>query len=222
VLDDPNAIVRRAAVTGIGMYLSHYPQEHYYQQVLEELADVLENRCRRYEDGLLKIEICIALQHIPSDQSTERLLQLAHDLDFDVRKSAILALGSFHAQKLTIIPVLVPFLHDEHWSVREAAVTALGLLHAKEVEAQLLQLLEDPDIAVRKAVLIALGQICATQAIPILVANLAHDDLDYSAYQALAIIGTQHRELVVPYLTHENPKIHVFLKHILAEKSNVT
>ena len=77
-------MVRRAAVTGLGMYLSHYSQEQYHQQVLEKLSDVLTNRCRRYEDGLLKIEICNALQYIPSEQSKELLLQLAHDSDFDV------------------------------------------------------------------------------------------------------------------------------------------
>lgn len=222
VLDDSNAMVRRAAVTGLGMYLSHHPQDQYHQQVLDKLSEVLANRCRRYEDGLLKIEICTTLQHIASDPTKDLLLQLTHDIDFDVRKSAILALGSFRSLKKSLTPVLLPFLQDEHWSVREAAVTALGLLQANDAEDLLLRMLEDPDLAVRKALFIALGRICSIQAIPTLVENLAHDDLDYPAYQALAMITEHHREKIEPYLSHENPKIHLFMKHILEGKSRVT
>lgn len=217
VLDDSNAIVRRAAVTGTGVYLSHYPQEQYYHQVIDRLADVLENRCRRYEDGLLKIEICNALQHIPSEKSKAMLLQLASDPDFDVRKSAILALGVLKRYKTVLIPVLVPFLRDEHWSVREAAVTALGLLEAQEVAAELYGLLADADLVVRKAVFIALGRIGTTAAIPILVENLAHDDLNAAAYQALALLAARAPTLIVPYLGHENPKIHLFIQHLLKD-----
>lgn len=222
VLDDPNAMVRRAAVTGLGMYLSLYPQDQYHQQVLDKLSEVLANRCRRYEDGLLKIEICTTLQQIISEQSKDLLLRLTHDIDFDVRKSAILALGSFRSLKQSLTPILLPFLQDEHWSVREAAAAALGLLQAYEAEDPLLRMLEDPDLAVRKAVFIALGRICSTPAIPTLVENLAHDDLDFLAYQALAMITEHHREKIEPYLSHENPKIHLFMKHILERKSGVT
>jgi len=215
VLDDSNAMVRRAAVTGLGMYLSYHPQDQYHQQVLDKLSDVLAERCRRYEDGLLKIEICNTLQHVASDQSKELLLRLAHDIDFDVRKSAILALGSFSSLKISLTPVLLPFLQDEHWSVREAAVTALGLLQAKDAEEHFLRMLDGSDLAVRKALFIALGRICSIQAIPTLIENLAHDDLDYPAYQALTMIKKQHKEMIAPYLSHENPKIHLFMKHIL-------
>ena len=104
------------------------------------MADALENRCRRYEDGLLKIEICRTLQHIIADRSKDILLQLTTDFDFDVRKSAILALASFTPYKKPLTPILLQFLQDEHWSVREAVVTTIGLLHIEGVEEQLLQI----------------------------------------------------------------------------------
>ena len=157
LLDDSNPMVRRAAVVGIGTFLSQNPKEHYRMKVLERLTDVLEHRCRRYEDGLLKIETCNTLQHIHTEQSKELLLQLAHDVDFDVRKSSILALGMFSAYKETLIPAIRHYLQDAHWSVREAAVTALGMLHARELETELLNMLDEPDMTVRKALLMSLG-----------------------------------------------------------------
>jgi HEAT repeat protein len=218
ILDDPNPTVRRAAVTGIGVYLCQNPQEQYRQQVIEKLTDVLENRCRRYEDGLLKIETCNTLQHIETEQSKELLLQLAHDVDFDVRKSAIFVLGSFKRFTESLSPVLQGFLHDPHWSVREAAVTALGLLEHHDAESALLHMLDDPDLTVRKSLLMALGRIGSTQAIPTLVEHLAHDDLDYAAYQGLSRLLPQHKEQIAAYRSHENPKVHLLLKHILEKE----
>ena len=86
VLDDSNPLVQRAAVVGLAQYLERHPDEKYRQHVLEKINDVLEHRCRRYEDGLLKIEICQTLEHIESEQSKELLLKLTLDVDFDVRK----------------------------------------------------------------------------------------------------------------------------------------
>lgn len=218
VLDDANAMVRRAAVTGLGMYLAHHPEEQYYQQVLDKLSEVLTNRCRRYEDGLLKIEICTTLQHVRTEPSRDLLIQFTTDVDFDVRKSALLALGAFNTVKEVVIPILLPFLHDDHWSVREAAVTALGALQATIAEAQLLQMLDDSDLAVRRAIFIALGRIGSAEAIPILIEHLAHEDLDYAAYQALATIAIHAKEMIDAYVNHENPKIHQFIQHILERK----
>jgi HEAT repeat protein len=219
VLDDANAMVRRAAVTGLGMYLAHHAASQYQQEVLERMADVLINRCRRYEDGLLKIEICTTLQHIPSEQSLELLLQLTTDLDFDVRKSSILTLGRFTFAKARVVPLLISFLGDTHWSVREAAITALGALEAKEAEPQLLQMLAEADLVVQRATFIALGRIGSVSAIPVLIEHLAHEELDYAAYQALALLATQQPECLQSYVTHQNPKIHLFLQHLLEGKT---
>jgi HEAT repeat protein len=218
VLEDSNAMVRRAAVAGIGDYLSRYPEDMYRQQVLDKLADVLGNRCRRYEDGLLKIEICHTLEYIQSDKSKELLLQLAHDVDFDVRKSAILALGSFRNYLTSLTPILLTFLQDTHWSVREAAVTALGLLGDIGVETELLAMLDDPDLAVRKSLLITLGRIGSVRAIPTLGDYLAHDDLDYAAYQGLKILTAHFKEQVAAHDFGENPKVRLFLRHLLEKE----
>ncbi len=218
VLKDSNPTVSRAAVTGIGEFLKQQDREQYRDQVLEKLADVLEKRCRRYEDGLLKIEICNALQHIDCEQSQDLLLQLAHDVDFDVRKSAILTLGLFKAHTATLTSPLLTFLLDAHWSVREATVTALGMLGNREkVETQLVAMLDDPDLAVRKALLITLGRIGSAQSIPILIEQLAHDDLDYAAYQGLTQLVSQHRARIEAHLADKNPKVLMFIKHILEE-----
>jgi HEAT repeat protein len=95
ILDDSNPAVRRAAVLGIGAFLCQNFEEHYRTEVLQRLTEVLEHRCRRYEDGLLKIETCNTLQYIRSEKSKELLVELARDVDFDVRKSAIFALDPF-------------------------------------------------------------------------------------------------------------------------------
>lgn len=199
------------------MFLRQNPQEHYCTEALQRLTDVLEHRCRRYEDGLLKIETCNTLQYIQSEKSKELLVQLAHDVDFDVRKSAIFTLGSFREYAASLRGVLHPFLRDAHWSVREAAVTTFGLLHVQEVEPDILEMLEDPDITVRKAVLVTLGQIHAVHSIPTLIEYLAHDTLDYAAYQGLKQLAVYHRDEVAAYRSHENPKIYLLLNHILGK-----
>jgi hypothetical protein len=217
ILDDSNPIVQRAAVIGLATYLENHPQEEYRRKVLEELNDVLEHRCRRYEDGLLKIEICHALEHIEVEQSKELLLKLTLDVDFDVRKMAILALASFRAYAESLTHILLKFLEDTHWSVREAAVTALGLLGTDNVESELFELLEDPDITVRKALLITMGQIGSAEVIPVLVQHLAHDELDYSAYQGLTILAERYRDQLVANHTDKNPKVNLYLNHILEQ-----
>ncbi len=217
VLDDLNPIVQHAAVLGLGNYLKQHSEEEFRRQALERLADVLENRCRRYEDGLLKIEMCRTLQHIKSEQSKAFLLKLTHDVDFDVRKSAILALGAFREFVDLLSPILQEYLHDPHWSVREATVTALGFLNAKDMESRLLQMRDDPDLAVRKALLLTLGRIGSSKAIPLLVEHLAHDELDEAAYQGLSILATRLQTHIAEYGHDENPKVHMYLQHIIGE-----
>ncbi|MCP4398102.1 MAG: HEAT repeat domain-containing protein [bacterium] len=217
VLDDSNPLVQRAAVVGLAQYLERHPDEEYRQRVLEKIREVLEHRCRRYEDGLLKIEICRTLEHIESAQSKELLLKLSLDVDFDVRKKAILALGSFRSYTESLVPILLKFLEDTHWSVREAAVTALGLLGTDQVEAELFDMLQDPDITVQKALLVTMGRIGSPKVIPTLIEYLAHDELDDSSYQGLAILAERYREQVLAYEADENPKVHLYLKHILEQ-----
>ena len=215
VLDDSNATVGRAAVRGLAAYLAHHHLPDYQNQVLEHMTDVLVNRCRRYQDGLLKIETCTTLQQIRTPESRELLLQLTQDTDFDVRNAAILALGAFTSSKDQLIPILLPFLDDDHWSVREASATTLGVLQAAEAETPLLHMLDDPDVAVRRAVFVALGRLCSFQAVPMLITHLTHEKLDYAAYQALSLIAVREHERLAPYVEQENPKVHVFLEHIL-------
>jgi len=215
VIEDANALVQRAAVNGIGLYLSTHPEPMYRDRVLEKLRDVLETRCRRYEDGLLKIELCQTLQRIQTPASRDLLLKLTSDFDFDVRKSAITALGFFQDDASALIPIIAKFLTDAHWSVREAAVAALGILDAYETEATLLQMIDDPDIAVRKALFVTLGRIGSPEIIPVLLTALAHDELDYAAYQGLCMMASRHADILHTYKFHENPKVQLYLTHIL-------
>lgn len=222
VLDESNALVRRAAVSSIGKLLVRCSTPHSQQQALEKLTDVLENRCRRYEDGLLKIEICQTLQYILVERSKDLLRELSNDVDFDVRKAAILAFANFPAYVAELTPILLAFTEDAHWSVREAAVKTIGLLHIRDAETKLLSMLEDVDLTVRKALIIALGQIDSLQSIPILVTYLAHDESDSAAYQGLTLLTAQHSDLILTHLCNENPKINVFLKHILNNQDSHT
>ncbi|GAK49745.1 Alr1903 protein [Candidatus Moduliflexus flocculans] len=215
LLEDVNAHVQRAAVNGVGLYLSTHPEPMYRDRVLDKLRDVLETRCRRYEDGLLKIELCQTLQRIQTSASRDLLIKLTSDFDFDVRKSAITALGFFQSDASELIPILSKFLSDVHWSVREAAVAALGILDAYDAEAILLQMRDDPDLAVRKALFVTLGRIGSPDIIPVLLTALAHDELDYAAYQGLCLMASRHTDALRAYEFHENPKVQLYLKHIL-------
>ncbi len=215
VLEDANALVQRAAVNGVGLYLSAHPEQMYRDRVLEKLRDVLETRCRRYEDGLLKIELCQTLQRIRTTASRDLLIKLTTDFDFDVRKSAIMALGAFQEDASTLIPIVAKFLGDAHWSVRESAVAALGVLDAYDAEATLLAMMDDPDIAVRKALLVTLGRIGSPEVIPVLLNALAHDELDYPAYQGLCLLVSRYADVLRAYEFHENPKVQLYLKHIV-------
>ena len=215
VIEDANALVQRAAVNGVGLYLSAHADPMYRDRVLEKLRDVLETRCRRYEDGLLKIELCQTLQRIQTPASRDLLLKLTTDFDFDVRKSAITALGLFQDDAAELIPIVAKFLGDAHWSVREAAVATLGILDAYDAEATLLRMMDDPDIAVRKALLVTLGRIGSPEIIPVLLTALAHDELDYAAYQGLCLVASRHADTLKTYEFHENPKVQLYLKHIL-------
>lgn len=220
VLDDSNPIVQRAAVTAIGRYLTTHPDATYRDQVLEKLREVLETRCRRYEDGLLKIEMCQTLEQIQMDKSRGLLLKLTNDFDFDVRKAALLALGAFQQDCAVLTVPVMKFVNDVHWSVREAAVTSLGLLGAEQAEPVLLDMLDDPDIAVRKALLITLGRIGSPNVIPLLITYLAHDELDSAAYQGLRLIFDRHAGQLQQYVFHENPKVQLYLQHILDERKD--
>lgn len=215
LLEDVNAHVQRAAVNGVGLYLSTHPEPMYRDRVLDKLRDVLETRCRRYEDGLLKIELCQTLQRIQTSASRDLLIKLTSDFDFDVRKSAITALGFFQNDASELIPILSKFLSDAHWSVREAAVAALGILDAYDAEATLLQMRDDPDLAVRKALFVTLGRIGSPDIIPVLLTALAHDELDYAAYQGLCLMASRYADALRAYEFHENPKVQLYLKHIL-------
>ncbi|PID58840.1 hypothetical protein CSB45_02240 [candidate division KSB3 bacterium] len=215
VLDDQTPLVQRAAVIGIARYLKQHPDEEYRQRALKKIGDILKNRCRRYEDGLLKIAFCRPLEHTETEQSKELLLRLTQDVDFDVRKTAILALGSFQACAESLIPILLTFLKDTHWCVRESAITALGLLGAKQAEPELLDMLHDPDTSVKKALLVTIGRIGSPKVIPTLIEYLAHDELDDSAYHGLLMLAERHLEDILPYQSDDNPKVHLYLKHIL-------
>jgi HEAT repeat protein len=96
----------------------------------------------------------------PALQTTmDSLITLLNDPDASIRLTAAEALGKIGDQKAE--PFLLPALHDVDPRVREAASRSVGQLPSVGVEAgtELVTLLRDPDISVRRAAAQALGAV---------------------------------------------------------------
>ncbi|MBI4827757.1 MAG: HEAT repeat domain-containing protein [Nitrospinae bacterium] len=168
-----NPTARQAAMAG----LATVQAEEAVEQLLPYLADDDWNmrkvtatilgklKSREATPGLLKlldddkfavrIEAVIALNHIKPPEAVEALTRIvAHDTNYDVRRTAATALGN--QRDGAAAQALFPALADDHWMVRKAAVDALVNLKATEAAEAILPLLGDEQEDVRAAAASAL------------------------------------------------------------------
>ena len=77
--------------------------------------------------GVVQIATLVALGQRRETVIIDSILKQLCSQDRDVKKSAILALGTFGDP--AALPSLTPFLDDPHWDLRAAAATAVGKLN---------------------------------------------------------------------------------------------
>ena len=120
---------------------------------IEALVGLLEKPQHR----LLAVQ---ALYYIRTAQTITPLLQIATDLDPQLRAIAVKALGSFHDRRIP--PVLIAALEDRNSGVRKEAAIALGfrsdLCQELSLITHLQPLLWDLDLEVCRQAAIALGR----------------------------------------------------------------
>jgi len=131
----------------------------------------------------------------PTLQTTiDRLISLLDDPDASIRLTATEALGKIGEQKAK--PFLLVALHDVDPRVREAASRSVGQLPSEGLGAgtELVTLLRDPDLCVRRAAAQAMGAIEGTPALASALASLlASPDpaVRQAAGHALLLVGAR-------------------------------
>jgi hypothetical protein len=132
----------------------------------------------------------VAIGSIPDSAGDDRafhvLVQALHDLDEQVRVSAISKLG--YSGRADGVAPLVALAADRAPRVRSMVAYALGQLSNREATPALLRLLSDPDSHVRENARKALGSVGGPAAVDALLALVADEDpeLRVEAAEALA------------------------------------
>ncbi|HJZ83604.1 MAG TPA: HEAT repeat domain-containing protein [Polyangia bacterium] len=166
------------------------------------VADALVSALH-HEDLMTRLAALESLARIGAQVPLERIRPL---LDVPIlRRAAVLALGQSGSAEA--LPYLLDALADRTRGVREAAAVALTRLSANaptgeilrldtvlarlpaDVIADLVQLLEAEDRAVRRAAATLLGWSRAPQALPALAATLRDDQVHHAAAHAIASFG---------------------------------
>lgn len=124
---------------------------------------------------------------------------LLKDPDWAVRREAVITLGEMGDERC--VEPLVRALRDGDWQVREVAVEAIGMVGSPAVEL-LIKQLRDWDI--RKFVIRSLGKIKDERVLEPLVTQLASDEFNEDATDALVELGEPAVERLVAALKDKN------------------
>ncbi len=199
LLKDPDWVVRREAVITLG--------EMGDERCVEPLAGAL-----RDGDWQVREAAVDALSQVGSP-AVDVLLKLLRD--WDVRKSAILALGKIRDER--VLEPLVQQLRSDEF--KEDATTALVEVGEPAVP-RLIQALRDKDEGVRKQAVLALGQIKDSSAVDPLIEMLADQDwfTRLTAAAALEAIGdSRGRDSIKPLLKDPDLVVRMRVERILAK-----
>ncbi|WP_455776691.1 HEAT repeat domain-containing protein, partial [Burkholderia stabilis] len=109
------------------------------------------------------------------------------DVDADVRRVAVGALGFAAPDDTTVITALLAALRDAEWQVREESAGTLGKLRVALARDPLVAALDDDYWQVRLRAVRALGQLRDAVAAPAVVALLAHTISNLRKEAALAL-----------------------------------
>lgn len=199
LLKDPDWVVRREAAITLG--------EMGDERCVEPLAAAL-----RDGDWQVREVVIEGLGQIGSP-AVDVLLKLLRD--WDVRKSAIIALGKIRDER-----VLEPLMHQlRNDEFMEDATDALVNLGEPSLPG-LIKALKDKEELVRKQAVIALGRIKSPEAIDPLIEMLQNKDwfTRLTAAAALEAIGDERgREAIKPLLKDSDMVVKMRVERILAK-----
>lgn len=199
LLKDPDWVVRREAAITLG--------EMGDERCVEPLAAAL-----RDGDWQVREVVIEGLGQIGSP-AVDVLLKLLRD--WDVRKSAIIALGKIRDER-----VLEPLMHQlRNDEFMEDATDALVNLGEPSLPG-LIKALKDKEELVRKQAVIALGRIKSPEAIDPLIEMLDNKDwfTRLTAAAALEAIGHERgREAIKPLLKDSDMVVKMRVERILAK-----
>ena len=173
--DDPAPFVKRAILRAL--------RELRYTDAFSPALRALE-----HDDSNVRIEAVGVLGWLKDVRALAPLASIAvHDVDADIRRTAVGALGFSHADDPATAQALLHALGDSAWQVREEAATTLGKLHAKSARDALIAALDDAYWQVRLRAARALGQLGDRMAAQPLVALLSHAISNLRKEAALAL-----------------------------------
>ena len=199
LLKDPDWVVRREAAITLG--------EMGDERCVEPLAGAL-----RDGDWQVREVVVEGLGQIGSP-AVDVLLKLLRD--WDVRKSAIIALGKIRDERV-LEPLMQQLRNDEFMEDATDALVNLG----EPSLPGLIKALKDKEELVRKQAVIALGRIKSPEAIDPLIEMLQNKDwfTRLTAAAALEAIGHERgREAIKPLLKDSDMVVKMRVERILAK-----
>jgi len=199
LLKDPDWVVRREAAITLG--------EMGDERCVEPLAAAL-----RDGDWQVREVVIEGIGQIGSP-AVEVLLKLLRD--WDVRKSAIIALGKIRDERV-LEPLMQQLRNDEFMEDATDALVNLG----EPALPGLIKALKDKEELVRKQAVIALGRIKSPEAIDPLIEMLQNKDwfTRLTAAAALEAIGDERgREAIKPLLKDGDMVVKMRVERILAK-----
>lgn len=199
LLKDPDWVIRREAAITLG--------EMGDERCVEPLAAAL-----RDGDWQVREVVVEGLGQIGSP-AVDVLLKLLRD--WDVRKSAILALGKIRDERV-LEPLMLQLRNDEFMEDATDALVNLG----EPSLPGLIKALKDKEELVRKQAVIALGRIKSPEAIDPLIEMLQNKDwfIRLTAAAALEAIGHERgREAIKPLLKDSDMVVKMRVERILAK-----
>jgi HEAT repeat protein len=199
LLKDPDWVVRREAAITLG--------EMGDERCVEPLAAALR-------DGDWQVRE-VAIEGIGNigSPAVDVLLKLLRD--WDVRKSAIMALGKIRDERV-LEPLMQQLRNDEFMEDATDALVNLG----EPALPGLIKALKDKEELVRKQAVIALGRIKSPEAIDPLIEMLQNKDwfTRLTAAAALEAIGDERgREAIKPLLKDPDMVVKMRVERILAK-----
>ncbi|GJL68088.1 MAG: hypothetical protein NPIRA06_07230 [Nitrospirales bacterium] len=199
LLNDPEWVVRREAVTTLG--------EMGDERCIEPLV-----RCLR--DGDWQVRDA-AVESIAMIGSPAVELLLRYIRDYDARKSVIKALGKINDER--VLDPLISMLHNDEF--KDDATWALAELGQPAV-GRLLECLKNQDEVIRKQAILALGEIKDSSSVDLLMEGLQDSDwfIRLSSAAALEKIGDPRgREAIKLLAKDPDLVVRLRIEHMLAE-----
>jgi HEAT repeat protein len=146
--EDALAMIGSPAVEPLIKALREYQVRRYVIRVLGKIKDervldplFVQLRNEEFKDDAMAALIDVGLPAV------ERLTAVLNDKDRNVRKHAVLALGSIGLPEA--VDMLIEATQDEDWEVRMAAIAGLDQIGDERGKPAVKALMKDPDFAVQ-------------------------------------------------------------------------